>query len=172
MNVPLWISIPVLAFLALATREDLRTHRIPNRLTGPAFLLGLAVHLAVGGPSALLTALAAGVVAGAVLLPGWLMRFMGAGDVKLMAAVGAWLGGVGLATEAALCSLVAGGVISLVVAARMGILARTVRNAALLLPRAVGAGVSSAPAPETSGVRVPKALAFLAGTLFALCWRW
>jgi prepilin peptidase CpaA len=172
VNAPLWISIPIFVFVALAAFEDQRTHRIPNRITGPAFLVGLAVHLAAGGPAAMLMALVAGVVAGAILLPGWLMKFMGAGDVKLMAAIGVWLGAVGLAVEATLCSLIAGGIISLLVAARLGILPRTLRNAALLLPRTVGAGGPLAPTPDSSGVRVPKALAFLAGTLFALCWRW
>jgi len=171
LNAPLWVVLPVLLLTVLAAVEDLRTRRIPNLITGPAFLLGLLVHLVVGGPRAGFVALAAAVLAGGILLPGWLMKFMGAGDVKLMAAIGAWLGTPRLALFAALFSLIAGGVISLVVAARLGILARTVRNAALLLPKAVGeAGGTGAP-PETSGVRVPKALAFLAGTLLALWWR-
>ena len=171
MNVPLWVAIPVAVFILLAAREDLRTRKIPNLITGPAFLLGLVVHLVMGGSQGLLWALAAGVLAGALLLPGWLMKFMGAGDVKLMAAIGAWLGSPRLALYAALFSLVAGGVISIIAAARLGILSRTVRNAVLLLPRVVaGAGPAGAPL-ETSGVRVPKALAFLVGTFFALWWR-
>jgi prepilin peptidase CpaA len=171
MNVPLRLAIPVVLLILLAAREDLRTRRIPNLLTGPAFLLGLAVHLLMGGPSAGLAALAAAVFAAGILLPGWFMKFMGAGDVKLMAAIGAWLGSPRLALYAALFSLIAGGIISIVAAARLGILSRTVRNAALLLPRVVaGAGPAGAPL-QTSGVRVPKALAFLAGTLLALWWR-
>jgi prepilin peptidase CpaA len=171
MNAPLWVAIPIVLFILLAAREDLRTRRIPNLITGPAFLLGLAVHLVMGGPKELLWALAAGVLAGALLLPGWLMKFMGAGDVKLMAAIGAWLASPRLALYAALFSLVAGGIISIIAAARLGILSRTVRNAILLLPRVVsGTGPAGAPV-ETSGVRVPKALAFLVGTLFALCLR-
>jgi prepilin peptidase CpaA len=171
VNVPLWVTIPVVLFILLAAREDLRTRKIPNLITGPALLLGLTVHLATGGPSAGLWALSAGVLAGALLLPGWLMKFMGAGDVKLMAAIGVWLGSPRLALYAALFSLVAGGGISIIAAARLGILSRTVRNAVLLLPRVVtGSGPGGAPL-ETSGVRVPKALAFLVGTLFALWWR-
>jgi prepilin peptidase CpaA len=170
MTAPLWIAIPVVVLAAFAVREDLRTRRIPNLLTGPALLLGLLAHLATGGPHGALVALAAAVLAGAVLLPGWLLKFMGAGDVKLMAAIGAWLGGPTVALYAALFSLIAGGVISLAVAARLGIVRRTVRDAALLLPRAMAGPAAGGAAPADSGVRVPKALGFLAGTLLALCW--
>jgi prepilin peptidase CpaA len=171
VNVPLWVAIPVVLLTLLAAREDFRTRKIPNLLTGSAFLLGLAVHLVMGGPSAGLAALAAGVLAGALLLPGWFMKFMGAGDVKLMAAIGVWLGSPMVALYAALFSLVAGGIISIVAAARLGILSRTVRNALLLLPRVLAGAVLAGAPVETSGVRVPKALAFLTGTLFALWWR-
>ena len=119
MNAPLWIAVPVVLLAALAVREDLRTRRIPNLLTGPALLLGLLAHLVMGGPRDALTALAAAALPAAVLLPGWLLKFMGAGDVKLMAAIGAWLGGPSAGALATLFSLIAGGVISLVVAVRL-----------------------------------------------------
>lgn len=171
MIAPLWTAVPVTLLAALAVREDLRTHRIPNRLVGPALLLGCLVHLSWGGPTAALLALASAAVAGGILLPGWLVKMMGAGDVKLMAAIGAWLGTPRLALYAALLSLVAGGIISLVEAARRGILKRTIRDAALLVPRVVGGATPGGDAPVGSGVRVPKALAFLAGSLLALWWR-
>jgi len=170
MDSPLWVTIPLVVLGMVATREDLKTRRIPNTVTGPALLLGVATHLAFRGPSGALAALAGALLAGALLFPGWLMRLMGAGDVKLMAAFGAWLGSVETSLYAVLASLVAGGIISVVVAVRRGILFRTLRNAALLVPRlAAGAG-QTGPPPATSGVYVPKALALLAGSLFAL-WR-
>ncbi len=170
MESPLWIAIPVVVLTVVATREDLRTRTIPNLITGPALLLGVVTHLVFRGPSGALAALGGALLAGAILFPGWLLRFMGAGDVKLMAAIGAWLGSVETSLYAVLASLVAGGVIAVIVAVRKGIFVQTLKNAVLLVPRmAAGAG-SSGPPPASTGVYVPKALAFLAGSLFAL-WR-
>jgi prepilin peptidase CpaA len=170
VNTPLWTAIPMILVTAIAVREDLRTHRIPNWLVGTALSLGLLVHGILGGWPALLAALAGAVVAGLILLPGWLLKLMGAGDVKLMAAIGAWLGTPRLALFAALFSLIAGGVISLVVAIRRRAVRRTLRDAALLAPRIVSGLGGRADVPVGSGIRVPKALAILAGALLTLWW--
>src|SRR5438445_9364994 len=127
MNAPLWVAVPVFIVVALATQADVRTRRIPNRLTGPALLLGIAVHAALQGPAGAGNALLGAVVAGGLLLPGWFSGFMGAGDVKLMAAVGAWLG-YPQGMWAALFALIAGGVMALVVAARRGVLVAAIRS--------------------------------------------
>ena len=168
MNVPLWVAVPVVVLTALATGADVRTRRVPNILTGPALLLGIGAHLALGGTSGALGALAGAVVAGLLLFPGWFSGWMGAGDVKLMAAVGAWLA-FPLSVYAALAALVAGGVISLVVAARHGILVQSLRGALLLIPGVLAGGARTGTPPH-SGFRFPFALAILAGSMFAL-WR-
>src|SRR5437867_7514856 len=121
MNVPLWVAAPVLVVTGLAVRADVRTRRIPNLLTGPAVLLGLIAHLTFSGTAGLSSAALGMAAAGGLLLPGWLMGWMGAGDVKLMAAVGAWLG-FPLGVFAALATLMAGGGLGLLVGARRGAL--------------------------------------------------
>ncbi|MGB9337396.1 MAG: A24 family peptidase [Candidatus Acidiferrales bacterium] len=71
---------------------DWRTRRIPNWLTVPALLLGIAVHTVMAGWPGALVSLEGVVLALAILLPLVLLRALGAGDWKLMGAVGAFLG--------------------------------------------------------------------------------
>ena len=104
----------------------------------------------------------AGLAVALALMPGWLMRWMGAGDVKLMAAAGAWLAWP-QAVIALLASLVAGGVIALIVAARRRVLWNAVRGAALTGATILARTAAPAPMPITTGVRFPFALAVLAG---------
>ncbi len=81
-----------MASLVVATVIDIRTRRIPNELT--ASLAGVGVALAATGVSGVpLWASFAGFVVGlALMIPGHLLGATGAGDVKLMAAVGAVVG--------------------------------------------------------------------------------
>ncbi|HYM80484.1 MAG TPA: A24 family peptidase [Candidatus Limnocylindria bacterium] len=168
MTAPLWNAIPVLIIAVLATRSDVKTRKIPNALTFPALLAGLATHLALGGGSGLLAAVLGMAVAGGLLLPGWLLKWMGAGDVKLMAAIGAWLA-FPQALVAVLASLVAGGVIALVVAVRHGRLAQALHGAAGIgMWSLSGARGAAAGLPVTTGVRFPFAVAVLAGSTLAL----
>ena len=87
MNV---LNISLGTFLTLACLSDLRTRRIPNVLTISAALAALLFHLLTGGwPAAGWGA--AGLFLGAALFfPMFALRGMGAGDVKLLAAVGAF----------------------------------------------------------------------------------
>ncbi|MBI1796302.1 MAG: prepilin peptidase [Candidatus Eisenbacteria bacterium] len=164
MNAPLWVALPVVVLMVAAAQADVRTRRIPNLLTFPALVLGVAVHAALGGWGGARSAVAGALLAGAILLPGWRLRWMGAGDVKLMAAVGAWLAWP-QALIAVLASLVMGGVIALVVALRRGVL-RQALNHASVMAQAAMARVDMP--PVSTGVRFPFALAVFAGSTLAL----
>lgn len=101
----------IVVVVALAIREDLLRHRIPNALNLSALTLGLGLALLGAGVGGLAQA-AGGVLVGcAALLPIYLLGGMGAGDVKLMSAAGAYLGPSG-ALLAAAVALVAGAVLA------------------------------------------------------------
>ena len=75
---------------------DWRTRKIPNWLTVSGFVAGLGVHTIIGGWHGALASLEGAGLALLVLLPLVLVRGLGAGDWKLMGAVGALLGPWGL----------------------------------------------------------------------------
>jgi prepilin peptidase CpaA len=100
-----------------ATVIDIRTRRIPNALT--ATMAGVGVGLAASGLSgvSLLASFAGFALGFALMLPGHALGATGAGDVKLMAAIGSLVGPV-LIVKAVLFTLVAGGVLAVAVALR------------------------------------------------------
>jgi prepilin peptidase CpaA len=109
--------------LAVAVFTDVRTRRIPNWLTAGIAAAGFGI--AFGGGAVTPAQAALGMLAGLLLMmPGHLIGATGAGDVKLMAAVGAVVG-PGLILQAFLYTAVAGGIFAVVVAARRGLLADT-----------------------------------------------
>lgn len=120
------------AGLTAATVIDLRSRRIPNKLTAAMAAIGLA--LAVAGLSGnTLTGSLAGLVLGLVLMmPGYMLGATGAGDVKLMAAVGAIVGPA-LVVSAFVCTAIAGGVLATVVAIRRKRLAATLAQTGRLV---------------------------------------
>jgi prepilin peptidase CpaA len=86
------LNVVLVGVLALASASDLRTRRIPNALTFPTVALGLVLGgIFFGVDGVRESAQGAGLGLG-MLFPLFLLRWMGAGDVKLMAAVGALKG--------------------------------------------------------------------------------
>ena len=83
-----------LMFTLTAAGLDLRTRRIPNWLTVSAFSVGLIMHTIIGGWRGTLFSLSGAALALVLLLPPVLIRVLGAGDWKLMGAVGAVVGPV------------------------------------------------------------------------------
>jgi prepilin peptidase CpaA len=116
MQVPLeHIHVATAAAYVLAVAlVDVRTHKIPNVLCAAAVVTGLCLQLAMFGWHGFLAA-AGGVAVGLCLfLPFYVLRAFGAGDVKAMAAAGAFLG-VEQTLVAVALTLIAGSVIGAVV---------------------------------------------------------
>ena len=149
------LNIFVGSILALACVSDLRTRRIPNVLTMSAAAAALAFHLANGGLSAAGWSLA-GLFLGALLFfPMFALRGMGAGDVKLLAAIGAWVG-PGQVAIVALATSIAGGVIAVVVALAYGYLRKALKNLYLVLMHWRLVGVQPLPALTLEHARGPR----------------
>jgi len=120
--------------LAAATVTDLSERRIPNALTYPAMLLALCWHyILTGGDGLLFSAIGLAIGFTTLLIP-FLMGHMGAGDVKLMAAVGAFLGPMGVLKAFVFTSL-AGGLYAVTVMAWRSPLAE---QAAMLMSDSAG----------------------------------
>jgi len=88
-EVMLAVMIPAILY---ASWIDYSERRVPNWLNGSLALAGFAAQAFFFGTSGLGTAGLGLLVGFALLIVPWLMHGMGAGDVKLMAAIGAWLG--------------------------------------------------------------------------------
>jgi prepilin peptidase CpaA len=166
-----WIGAFVIS--AAACWFDVRTRRIPNRLTFPAAALGLiAATVTQGGHGAVWSA--AGFLVGlAIFFPLFALRGLGGGDVKLMGALGAWLG-TSVIFGVAFYTAIAGGVLALVLIAKHRYGRQMARNFWLLLTywRVFGITPIDSLTLETStGPKLPYALPIAAGLALA-CWRW
>lgn len=144
---------------------DLRHRRIPNGITFPAVAVALCLHGAAHSGQGFLLSLAGAFVAGALLLPGYALGFTGAGDVKLLAAVGAFLS-FPAALTVALLTLVLGGLLSVLVSLRRNalgeLMSRTFGLGRRLLARSAGA--TPAP-PSRSGRSIPLGVAIALATV-------
>ena len=165
------LNLFVGTLLALACVTDLRTRRIPNVLTFSAAAGAVLFHLATGGWQAAGSSIVGLVVGALLFLPMFALRGMGAGDVKLLAAVGAWLG-PGQVAVVALATSLAGGVMAVVVALAYGYLRKALTNLYLLLAHWRVMGVSPLPAvtlERGSGPRLAYAFPIAIGTVVTLC---
>lgn len=161
--------LTLFALLVVASISDCRSYRIPNWLTfgGALFALlsGMVMARTPGvGAVQALSGLALGFV---LLLPGYALGVMGAGDVKLMAMVGAFLG-AGATFQALLLSFIASGVLALAFAIYHRKLLRMLGNLKNAAQGMVMAGVATTPATDRrqSVGKLPFALCIGAGTLF------
>jgi prepilin peptidase CpaA len=165
-------------FVALAGAViDVRTARIPNPLTYSALLAALVLRFAFLGLSGLKSGAIGMLVAGGLFLLLFMFGAMGGGDMKLMAAVGAWVGSMQVMTLI-LAAALAGGFLAVGRIIFTKMVGNTFRNIMRLISYRLTSGLQ--PHPElnvqsSSSQRVPFGVAIAVGALScagsALWWR-
>jgi prepilin peptidase CpaA len=163
-------DVAIIATGTAACVTDLRSRRIPNVLTFGASAAAVLFGAVSGGLAGAGWSLAGWAVGCAVFMPWFLLGGMGAGDVKLLAALGAWAG-PSAAVWMALYAGIAGGVFAVVVSLMRGYFAEMVRNLWSLLMFWRIAGIQ--PHPEIAlnagrGPRLPYAVPIAVGAAAVL----
>jgi prepilin peptidase CpaA len=167
---PLLFAGLALVCAAMASVYDVRERRIPNRLTGFWLVAGLALHLAFGGWREMESATLAALTAGGIFLIFFIAGGMGAGDVKLMAAIGA-IAGLAPLELLVIATVLAGALLALGLAGYHGRLRQTLGNVVTILFHHGRQGLT--PHPEISlanerTLRLPFALPIACGCLVSL----
>lgn len=155
----------VLASGGTGAAVDWYTRRVPNALTLSAAALGMIVAASGIGDLSARVALLGFLTGLVVMLPGHVLGGTGGGDVKLMAALGAWLG-PSMIVKAFLYSAIAGGVLALIVAAQRHRMGRTFRGVGRLIATPVSAREEVTAAGADN--RFPFAPAIATGSLLVV----
>lgn len=176
--------VPLVLLLLMVALQDIRTHRISNKLVLIGVLFGFLLNgllpegvgfnSVVPGGLGWLAALKGWGLGMVILLPIYLLGAMGAGDVKLMGMVGAFLGPADL-IGAVIATFIAGGVMALVVALWSKQLMSMLHNVKLMLfSGLLRMNAGQLPAMNdlpVSVAKLPYAVAITAGTLGYLVWQ-
>jgi prepilin peptidase CpaA len=171
-------ALVLASVLGFALWHDIRSRRIPNRLIVLGSTAGFLLHLLLPPGSGLFSApvgsigilfsLSGFMLGLLLLLPFYALRTLGAGDVKLMALVGAFIG-PNAVVGATLLTMLFGGVLALVVAAWSGQLLQVFVNIQQMLHglRLGGFGSAGAPLDKPAVVtgKLAYAIAIACGTV-------
>ena len=159
-----------LAVSALACATALRTSRIPNPVTLGGAVVAAVYALMFDGMGGLAFSALGWAVGLVVFLPFYMLGGLGAGDVKLVACLGAWLG-PSTALWTGLYAALAGGVMAILLGLATGYLGSAVRNVFELLVHFRQFGVRPHPTltlERGNGPRLPYALPIAAGAIAAM----
>ncbi len=169
---PFALQIALASMVLAAGFTDVRSRRIPNWLTLSGLVLGFGLQILFSGTAGAAQSGKGFGLALIVYLPLYLLRGMGAGDVKLMAAVGS-LAGPENWLYIFLATAISGGALSLVVIARKRRLKETLMNVATLSAELIHLRAPAAVSPaldvkSSAAMRLPHAVSIAAGSLLFL----
>ncbi|MBI5087237.1 MAG: prepilin peptidase [Acidobacteria bacterium] len=155
-----------------AAFHDARSRKIPNTVAVAGFLGGIAAHLHLFGLAGLRPALLGFAAAFALYFVLYLLHAMGAGDVKLMGAVGA-IAGFRAWILVLLATLIIGAVAALIMAVSKGRLRSTLWNVGYLIRelasfRAPWLAHEQLDVKHESTLRLPHGLSIAAGAMVSL----
>jgi len=160
-------DIALVLTLIIAVFTDWREQKIYNKLLIPAFLAALILQTFQGGISGLTSSLLGAGLGFTLLLLPYFMGGIGAGDVKLLAVIGAF-GGATFALTSFLYGAIIGGIISAILLARSRALISTIMHLLLLLPFLRRPKHLSEAMNNTSQEKFPYGIAISLGTLISL----
>jgi len=148
---------------------DVKSTKIPNWLTLGGLVAALASRMLLAGWAGLSSGLLGALLGFGVLFLPYLARGIGGGDVKLMAAVGAWIGmrhGLGLV----LATAISGGVLAIGYIAARKRIGITFGRVAKLVQFHLACGIEAYPTSiaDDESIRFPYSLAIAVGALFVL----
>ena len=156
---------------AVGAVYDIRSRRVPNALTLPAILLGLLLHLALGGWRQAGGAAFAGLTCGVIFFIFHLAGGMGAGDVKLITAAGC-IAGLSQVAHLLILTGLAGGLMAIGLALYRHRFKETMHNIGVLVVHHSTDGLAHHPELNIGNaqtLRLPYALAIATGSALSLC---
>jgi prepilin peptidase CpaA len=159
-------QVLLVVVLLTAVVTDIRSYRIPNWLTFSAMALGLSIHSVLDGQHGLIIGLEGLGVGLGLFLVFYIMGGMGAGDVKLMAAVGSFLGPHGVLYAGVITMLLGGIYAVLTMVARYGF-RDTLSRAWFLLTTWTLPEISGVAAVSHSSYQLRYAMVIALGTVLS-----
>jgi prepilin peptidase CpaA len=159
-----------LAVAGIGAITDVASRRIPNSLTYSALLVAIVGRFGLQGWHGLGSAIAGGLIGGGAFLVFFLLHAMGAGDVKLITAIGCLVGPTS-AIQIVLASAIAGGIFAILYAVGQGRLRAVLVNVFELIRFHAAEGAEMHPSLNLSNpqaARMPYGVAIAAGVVYSV----
>lgn len=166
---PHWILlVAVSAVATIGAITDLRARKIPNWLTLTSIPIGLIASGVLGGWQGLVFAFIAMFLALLIYFPLYLLRAMGAGDAKLMAAIATFIGPV-MWIHLFIAASILGGIVAVLFTMAKGQFKATLAKSVNIMRSMAYFRAPFAENPDLD-IRSPKSLSLPHGAVIALAW--